>query len=46
MALHFTREEISARLSRLQAAMKKKRRDALFLFAQESPYWLTGSSPA
>jgi Xaa-Pro dipeptidase len=42
MALHFTPSEFAARLTRLQAAMQAKRLDAMFLFAQESMYWLTG----
>src|SRR6516162_4301978 len=42
MALHFTRDEFSERLSRLEAVMERERLDALFLFAQESMYWLTG----
>ena len=42
MALHFTRDEFSERLSRLEAVMERERLDALFLFAQESLYWLTG----
>jgi Xaa-Pro dipeptidase len=42
MALHFTHEEFAARLGRLQAAMQEERLDALFLFSQESMYWLTG----
>jgi Xaa-Pro dipeptidase len=42
MALHFTPAEFLERLKRLQAAMQAKRLDAMFLFAQESMYWLTG----
>ena len=42
MALHFSPSEFAARLTRLQAAMRAKRLDAMFLFAQESMYWLTG----
>jgi Xaa-Pro dipeptidase len=42
MALHFAPSEFAARLARLQAQMQEKRLDALFLFAQESMYWLTG----
>src|SRR6516225_3173745 len=42
MALHFARSEFAQRLERLQAAMQANRLDAMFLFAQESLYWLTG----
>ncbi len=42
MALHFDREEYSARLTRLLAEMQEQKLDALLLFAQESMYWLTG----
>ena len=42
MALHFSPAEFAERLTRLQAAMQAKRLDAMFLFAQESMYWLTG----
>ena len=42
MALHFTANEFSARLARLQQAMAQERLDAMLLFAQESMYWLTG----
>jgi Xaa-Pro dipeptidase len=42
VALHFPPAEFAERLSRLQAAMQAKRLEAMFLFAQESMYWLTG----
>ncbi len=42
MALHFPSSEFVARLKRLQTAMQAQRLDAMFLFAQESMYWLTG----
>ncbi len=42
MSLHFPPLEFAQRLERLQAAMQEKRLDAMFLFAQESMYWLTG----
>lgn len=42
MALHFPSTEFAERLKRLQTAMQAKKLDAMFLFAQESMYWLTG----
>src|SRR5271169_6836881 len=42
MGLHFERSEFAARLARLQGEMLARRFDAMFLFAQESMYWLTG----
>ncbi|MDO6964211.1 M24 family metallopeptidase [Rhizobium alvei] len=42
MALHFSRDEYSARLNLLTARMKEEKLDAMLLFAQESMYWLTG----
>lgn len=42
MALHFASTEFAQRLERLQAAMQANRLDAMFLFAQESLFWLTG----
>ncbi|WP_313200263.1 Xaa-Pro peptidase family protein [Rhizobium sp.] len=42
MALHFERDEYSARLNRLLAEMQDQKLDAVLLFAQESMYWLTG----
>lgn len=42
MALHFSPKEFSARLSALQAAMTAAKLDAMFLFQQESMFWLTG----
>jgi Xaa-Pro dipeptidase len=40
--LHFSTDEFSARLVRLQAEMAARDLDAMLLFAQESMYWLTG----
>ena len=40
--LHFSTDEFSARLVRLQAEMAARNLDAMLLFAQESMYWLTG----
>jgi Xaa-Pro dipeptidase len=42
MGLHFERSEFAVRLARLQGEMLARRFDAMFLFAQESMYWLTG----
>ncbi len=42
MALHFERSEFSARLEKVLAEMKKRKLDAMLLFAPESHYWLTG----
>lgn len=42
MALHFSPSEFQRRLNALQAAMALAKVDALFLFQQESMYWLTG----
>src|SRR5215467_7585945 len=42
MALHFPPTEFAERLARLQREMQARRLDAMFLFAQESMYWLTG----
>lgn len=42
MALHFERSEYSARMDRLQEAMRERKLDAVLLFSQESMYWLTG----
>lgn len=42
MALHFTPAEFARRRAALQAAMQVERLDALFLFQQESMFWLTG----
>ena len=42
MPVHFSPAEMSARKSRLLAAMGEARLDGLLLFAQESMYWLTG----
>ncbi|MCX7341083.1 MAG: Xaa-Pro peptidase family protein [Hyphomicrobiales bacterium] len=42
MALHFTDAEFARRRSALQAAMAARKLDGLFLFQQESMYWLTG----
>jgi Xaa-Pro dipeptidase len=40
--LHFSADEFSARLERLQTEMAARKLDAMLLFAQESMYWLTG----
>jgi Xaa-Pro dipeptidase len=42
MALHFTPAEFARRRQALLAAMAAERLDALFLFQQESMFWLTG----
>ena len=42
MALHFTAAEFTRRRQALLAAMAAERLDALFLFQQESMFWLTG----
>lgn len=42
MALHFSTEEFTRRRNALLAAMQRERLDALFLFQQESMFWLTG----
>lgn len=42
MALHFTPTEFARRRTALLAAMQADRLDALFLFQQESMFWLTG----
>ncbi len=42
MALHFTSSEFARRKRALQAAMAADGLDALFLFQQESMFWLTG----
>ena len=42
MALHFTPAEFARRRDALLAAMQAERLDALFLFQQESMFWLTG----
>ncbi|RYE35210.1 MAG: aminopeptidase P family protein [Hyphomicrobiales bacterium] len=42
MALHFTPAEFARRREGLLAAMREDRLDALFLFQQESMFWLTG----
>ena len=42
MALHFTKEEFSLRISKIVAELKKQNLDALLMFKQESMYWLTG----
>ena len=42
MALHFDTIEFAERKSKLLEAMARERLDAVFLFAQESMYWLTG----
>lgn len=42
MALHFTPAEFARRRQALLAAMAAEQLDALFLFQQESMFWLTG----
>ena len=42
MALHFTRDELAARMRSLCDVMREKNLDAMLLFRQESMYWLTG----
>lgn len=42
MALHFDTIEFAERKSKLLEAMAREKLDALFLFAQESMFWLTG----
>ncbi len=42
MALHFTPTEFARRREALLAAMARDELDALFLFQQESMFWLTG----
>ncbi|WP_150286357.1 M24 family metallopeptidase [Rhabdaerophilum calidifontis] len=42
MALHFSPDEFARRRAALQTRMEEGRLDALFLFQQESMYWLTG----
>ncbi|CAH1673296.1 Aminopeptidase P family protein [Hyphomicrobiales bacterium] len=42
MALHFTPAEFTRRRDALLAAMQAERLDSLFLFQQESMFWLTG----
>ena len=40
--LHFDEAEFETRREKMLAAMRARRLDAMFLFAQESMYWLTG----
>lgn len=42
MALHFSPEEFARRMAAVQKSMADQQLDALFLFQQESMYWLTG----
>ena len=42
MALHFTRDEFAARMTRLKTQMNATGLDGMLLFAQESMFWLTG----
>ncbi len=42
MALHFTAAEFARRRDALLSAMGQEKLDALFLFQQESMFWLTG----
>jgi Xaa-Pro dipeptidase len=42
MALHFSQSEFTRRREALQRSLAEARLDALFLFQQESMFWLTG----
>ena len=42
MAIHFTKEELLERKSKVIAKLKKENLDGLLMFRQESMYWLTG----
>ena len=42
MAIHFSKEEFSERKSKVIRELKKQNLDGLFMFRQESMYWLTG----
>ncbi len=42
MAVHFSQEEMSSRMGRLQSSMAEAGLDGMLLFAQESMFWLTG----
>jgi len=42
VAIHFTKEELSRRKSRIIQELKKQNCEALLMFRQESMYWLTG----
>ena len=42
MSIHFTKEELSIRKSKILSELKKQNLDALLMFKQESMYWLTG----
>ncbi|RDJ25311.1 aminopeptidase P family protein [Bosea caraganae] len=42
MALHFSPAEFARRRASLLSAMQQEKLDALFLFQQESMFWLTG----
>ncbi len=42
MGLHFTKEELLSRKSKVIKLMKEENIDALLMFRQESMYWLTG----
>ena len=42
MAIHFTKEELAERKSKVIKKLKKQNLDALLMFRQESMYWLTG----
>ncbi len=45
MALHFDAAEYDARLRQLTVAIRARGLDGLLLFAQESMYWLTATTP-
>ena len=42
MGLHFSKEEIASRKSKVISSMKEQNINALLMFKQESMYWLTG----
>ena len=42
MGLHFTKEELTERKSKVIKELKNQSLDALLMFRQESMYWLTG----
>ena len=42
MGLHFSKEELKSRKSKVLNSMKEQNIDALLMFRQESMYWLTG----
>ena len=42
MGLHFSKEELKSRKSKVLNSMKEQNIDAILMFRQESMYWLTG----